>query len=152
MVRQAHHDRLDLPLVLRVSKDALRSKTFQPNARSDVRGLKVQGKIHRMGTSTFREFSKRRNEHQIGWSRDQLSVKPAARRVGSRNLNNSSLGNTLVAEHVFRCICCVKHVGSRARNPISRVLLGGGLLFSEDRRRSQKSCEPEGYLWARAFA
>jgi len=26
MVRQAHHDRLDLPLVLRVSKDALRSR------------------------------------------------------------------------------------------------------------------------------
>src|SRR6266508_1368266 len=67
------------------------------------------------GTSTFRELSKRRNEHQIGWS-------------------------------VFRYICWVKHVGSRARNPTSRVLLGGALLFSEDRRRSQKSCEPEDYL------
>ena len=31
MVRQAHHDRLDLPLVLRVSKDALRSRRSNPD-------------------------------------------------------------------------------------------------------------------------
>src|SRR6266705_5392155 len=42
--------------------------------------------------------------------------------------------------------CWVKHVGSREANSTSRVLLGEGLLFSEDRQQSQRSCGPEGYL------
>ena len=42
--------------------------------------------------------------------------------------------------------CWVKHVGSREANSTSRVLLGEGLLFSEDRQQSQRSCGSEGYL------
>jgi hypothetical protein len=37
MVRQAHHDRLDLPLVLRVSKDALRLKRLSPDLVQEVK-------------------------------------------------------------------------------------------------------------------
>ena len=42
MVRQAHHERLDLPLVLSSSKDALRSR---PCGRFKVQGSRVQSPL-----------------------------------------------------------------------------------------------------------